>query len=183
MKVCVVGTARVGKSSLIRRYVYNSFDEKYLFTIGASVSKTLVEIEMPGSTERTKVTLMLWDIMGEKNFLDLIKEAYFKHAVGIIAVADLTRPETFGDTGTWIGAVREVAGDDIPVVLVGNKFDLVEFRLLDWSPLAEASAKFSAPFLPTSAREGRNVETAFSTIARLALVNELRAGKTATAPA
>lgn len=169
MKVCVIGTARVGKTSLIRRFVYDQFDESYLVTIGATVAKTVLEVALPGSTDRRSVVLMLWDIMGEKTFMELLKEAYFKHTSGIIAVADLSRPETFADVDLWIGGAREVAGGDVPVVLLGNKLDLVDFRDLDWSPLAQSCVKFSAPFLPTSARDGKNVQVAFDMLARLAL--------------
>ena len=178
MKVCVVGTARVGKSSLIRRFAYNQFDDRYLFTIGASVSKTVLDVTLPGSEEPWKVVLMLWDIMGEKDFMELLKEAYFKHAAGVVAVTDLTRPETFPDVGEWIRGVREVAGD-IPVVMLGNKLHLVDFRELDWSPLAEASAEFSAAFLPTSAKTSNNVQSAFSMIGRLALTRMLESRKPA----
>jgi len=181
MKVCVVGTARVGKSSLIRRFVYNQFDDKYLFTIGANISKTMLDVTLPGSEEPWKVILMLWDIMGEKDFMTVLKEAYFQHASGVIAVADLTRPETFPDVSEWIRGVRQVAGD-VPVVMLGNKLDLVDFRELDWSPLAEASAEFSAAFLPTSAKAGNNVQVAFSMIGRLALTRMLEERKAAPAP-
>jgi Ras-related protein Rab-6A len=180
MKVCVVGASKVGKSSLIRRFVYNEFDETYYFTIGANISKAVLDVSLPGSENPWQVVLMLWDIMGEKTYMDLLKEAYFKQASGVIAVADLSRPETFVDTNVWIRGVRAVAGD-IPVVLLGNKLDLVDFRELDWSPLAAASAQYAAPLLPTSAKEGNNVQVAFSTIARVALTRELK-NQTATTP-
>ncbi len=174
IKVCMVGVSEVGKSSLIRRFVYDEFDDRYVYTLGAKVSKKVLDLIPPGGSETWHVILTLWDIMGDRVLVDLVKDAYFMGASGVIAVADLTRPETFPEVDLWIGAVKEIAGRDTPVVLLGNKLDLVNFRDLDWSPLAGTAAAHSAPLLPTSARSGANVETAFSTIARLALVNQLK---------
>lgn len=178
-KVCVVGGARVGKTSLIRRFVYDQFDDRYLFTIGASVSKTVVELTLPGDARRWQVSLILWDIMGEKTFGELLKEMYFRNSAGLIAVADLSRPETFPEVNDWIRGAREATHPDLPVVLLGNKLDLVDLRTLDWSPLAETCARFSAPFLPASAKAGDNVQAAFSTIAHLAVTRESATGRTA----
>jgi len=164
----------VGKTSLTRRFVYDSFSEKYLYTVGANMSKKVLDLTSPGTHDRWSVILIVWDIMGERTFLDLVKEAYFRGASGVIAVADLTRPETFGEFDTWIRAVKEVAGADIPVAILANKVDLVDFQSLDWSPLAMSAAHHSAPLLPTSAKTGENVENAFLLIGQLALVTVLR---------
>ena len=174
IKVCVVGTPGVGKTSLTRRFVYDAFSEKYLYTVGASMSKKVLDLTLPGTDEPWSVVLIVWDIMGERSFLDLVKEAYFRGASGVIAVADLTRPETFGEFDTWIRAVKEVAGADIPVAILGNKVDLVDFQSLDWSPLAMSAARHAAPLLPTSAKTGENVENAFQLMAKLAVVTVLR---------
>jgi GTPase SAR1 family protein len=72
----------------------------------------------------------------------------------------------------WVGAVREVAGD-VPVVIAGNKLDVVDFRDLDWSPLASTATRFSAPLLPTSAKTGDNVQVGFSMIARLGIARDM----------
>ncbi len=174
MKVCVVGTGRVGKSSLIRRFVLHTFDERYIFTIGANVSKKVVTIPHPATGEPVTAVLMLWDIMGEKNFLDLLKDAYFRSASAVLAVADLTRPETFEDVSVWIGAVREITGKDIPVVMLGNKADLVPHDQLADGPLSATAAAIGAPHFATSAKTGDHVEEAFALIAKFALEREVR---------
>ena len=174
IKICLVGTPGVGKTSLTRRFVYDTFSEKYLYTVGANMSKKVLDLTPPGTDERWSVVLIVWDIMGERTFLDLVKEAYFRGASGVVAVADLTRPETFGEFDTWIHAVKEVAGADVPVVIFANKVDLVDFQTLDWSPLATSAAQHAAPLLPTSAKSGENVENPFLLIGQLALVTVLR---------
>ena len=172
MKVCVVGTARVGKSSLIRRFVSDTFNEGYAPTVGAEISKATLDVKLPGGPDPWQVVLMVWDIMGNRNITDLVRESYFRQASGVLAVADLTRPETFDEMDGWVGAVREIAGD-VPVAIAGNKLDTVDFRDLDWSPLASTATRFSAPLLPTSAKTGDNVQVAFSMIARLGLAREI----------
>ncbi|MBI4416738.1 MAG: GTP-binding protein [Euryarchaeota archaeon] len=169
LKICVVGQSRVGKTSLIRRFVHDQFDEKYLYTIGANVSKRTFDLVLPGSDDRWSLVLTLWDIMGEKGFLDLLREAYFQGTSGVVAVADLSRPETFEEVDMWIGAIKEVAGTDTPVILVANKLDLVDPRKVDCSPLTATAARHCAPLLPTSAKIGENVESAFTLVARLAM--------------
>src|SRR5437667_3537955 len=92
-KVCLVGEAAVGKTSLIRRFVQDEFDDRYITTLGAKVSKREKAFETP---DRTKIhmDMTVWDIMGEKGFRELLKDAYFYGANGIVAVADLTRRRT-----------------------------------------------------------------------------------------
>lgn len=174
MKVCVVGSAQVGKTSLIRRFVSGQFDEAYLATVGANISKATLEVKLPGGPDPWQVVLMVWDIAGDKTITQLLQESYFRQASAVLAVADLTRPDSFEEMDGWVGAVRAVAGE-IPVVLAGNKLDLVEFYDLDWSPLASTAARFGAPLLPTSAKTADNVQVAFSTIARLGLARDLQA--------
>jgi len=76
IKICLVGTPGVGKTSLTRRFVYDTFSEKYLYTVSANMSKKVLDLTPPGTDERWSVVLIVWDIMGERTFLDLVKEAY-----------------------------------------------------------------------------------------------------------
>src|SRR2546427_12261118 len=80
-KVCLVGEAAVGKTSLIRRFVQDEFDDRYITTLGAKVSKREMAFE---AQDRTKIhmDMTVWDIMGEKGFRDLLKEASFDEARG-----------------------------------------------------------------------------------------------------
>src|SRR5256884_8127756 len=89
-KVCLVGEAAVGKTSLIRRFVQDDFDDRYITTLGAKVSKREIVFDMP-NRKQIQMDITIWDIMGEKGFRDLLKEAFFHGAKGVLAVADLTR--------------------------------------------------------------------------------------------
>src|SRR5256884_8881398 len=106
-KVCLVGEAAVGKTSLIRRFVQDDFDDRYITTLGAKVSKREMVFDMPGR-KQLQMDITVWDIMGEKGFRDLLKEAFFHGAKGVLAVADLTRRPTLDDLDDWIDSVVQV---------------------------------------------------------------------------
>jgi len=93
-KVCLVGEAAVGKTSMIRRYVLDEFEDKYITTLGAKVSKKELAFDLPDKDVRVQMDMTIWDIMGEKGFRDLLKEAFFHGAKGILAVCDITRYST-----------------------------------------------------------------------------------------
>src|SRR2546429_9654034 len=91
VKVCLIGEAAVGKTSLIRRFVLDKFDDKYIQTLGTKVSKKTVESASGGGTGGVRIEMTVWDITGQKEFRELLKEAYFYDARGLIAVCDVTR--------------------------------------------------------------------------------------------
>src|SRR6058998_3662393 len=78
VKVCLVGEGAVGKTCLIRRFIQDQFDDRYISTLGAKVSKK--EIKVDGPNGGMDVDMTIWDIMGEKGFRELLKEAYFHGA-------------------------------------------------------------------------------------------------------
>ncbi|UCE80248.1 MAG: GTP-binding protein, partial [Methanobacteriota archaeon] len=90
-KVGLIGDSGVGKTSLIRRYVIDVFDDKYIATIGTKVSKRDIEYKLTDKT--VYLTLMLWDILGQKDYKK-IRAQSLKSSHGVMIVADLTRPET-----------------------------------------------------------------------------------------
>src|SRR3990170_3177750 len=116
MKICLVGEAAVGKTSLIRRFVLDDFDDKYIQTLGTKVSKKELSLANPVGGSELKVDMTIWDIMGQKGFRELLKEAYFYGAKGIIAVCDVTRRSTLDDLDDWIEGVYSVTGR-IPIHL------------------------------------------------------------------
>ena len=94
VKVCLIGEAQVGKTSLIRKFVLNEFDERYLTTVGTNLSKKSVQIAIPQAGAQVDVDMVIWDIMGQREYRDLLAERYIEGAQGHLAVADVTQPET-----------------------------------------------------------------------------------------
>ncbi len=121
-KVCLVGEQAVGKTSLVHRFVSGVFDESYIRTLGAVVSKKEVDLDIVGGRD-VHIDMTVMDIMGKQTFLQLFLDAYFQGAGAVLAVADLTRRSTLDALGFWIGSVESVAGN-IPIFIVVNKADL-----------------------------------------------------------
>ena len=159
VKVCFIGDAGVGKTSLIKRFVLDVFDDRYIATIGTKVTKKIVDVD-----GQVKVMMLVWDIMGQKGFRELLREAYFFGAHGAIAVCDLTNKETLEELRYWIKALTDVAGD-VPIVFAGNKVDLENDRVIKEQDLQELASKYKGKAYLTSAKTGQNVETVFKTLA------------------
>ncbi len=174
VKVCLVGEAAVGKTSLIRRFVLDNFDDKYIQTLGTKVSKkelSSLQVEPAGEM---KIDMTIWDIMGQKGFRELLKEAYFYGAKGILAVCDATRKKTLEDLDDWIEGVYSVTGK-IPIEFLANKVDLKEEVQVTEDDMVQAAKAYDSPFHFTSAKAGVNVETAFQSLAeRIAKERVLR---------
>src|SRR5881409_2903485 len=163
-KICLVGERGVGKSSLIRRYVLDQFDDKYIRTLGAKVEKKTMRVEVPERHAQVDIHMAIWDIIGHVGFRQLLGDSFFNGAQGILAVADLTRRETLPVLTGWIEAVESVAGK-VPVVLVANKADLTTQAQFGVADLTEMAETFSCTYVLTSAKNGQNVEDAFLRLA------------------
>lgn len=159
VKVCLVGEHAVGKTSLIRRYVLEEFDDRYIVTLGAKVSKKEMTIE-DGKRGPVLMDMTIWDIMGSKGFRELLREAYFHGAQGILAACDLTRYDTLEDLDSWVESVFRTVGE-VPVVFAVNKCDLIDQAAFGEEQVKQATEAFEAPFFYTSAKTGQNVEAAF----------------------
>jgi small GTP-binding protein len=161
-KVCLVGDVAVGKTSLIRRFVQEEFDDRYIATVGTKVTKKTVEMSWRGSP--ATLDMMVWDIMGEKGFRALLRDAYFEGSHGVIAVCDLTRKDTFYDLNNWVQMIRKQVGN-VPVVFLGNKMDLKERRVVSEEELARMGTIHNATTFLASAKTGAGVNEAFKALA------------------
>ncbi len=143
VKVCLVGEEAVGKTSLIKRFVYDEFDGRYLTTIGAKVSRKDIVVR-EGDESWVNVSLAIWDIMGQSGLRELLKEAYFTGTRGILAVCDVTRKDTLSELNEWIAAVHKVTGD-LPIHFLANKVDLVDEDGFKESDLRELATRYKGP--------------------------------------
>jgi len=156
IKLCLLGDGAVGKTSLVRRFVFDVFDDKYLMSFGTKVSKKELKVD------KVDFDLMIWDILGQKS-QEALHAAYYRGAAGALAVCDFTRPETMKNLRSWLGSFRSVVGD-MPVLLLGNKSDLE--KKFSWEELQDFGKSVGCESLETSAKTGLNVELAFSTLGR-----------------
>lgn len=155
-KIVLIGHFGVGKTSLIRRFVENTFSEDYKVTIGVHISKKTIEI----SDNKTSVSLVIWDLEGQDD-IRKTRASYLLGTHGFIYVFDLSRPETFKNLKSELSFLSENY-PNIPVKVVGNKVDLVNKVYL---------TQYTDTFKPlvgffVSAKTGSRVETLFSKLAR-----------------
>jgi len=171
-KVCLVGDAAVGKTSLVRRFVLDAFDDSYLRTLGTKVSKRTMDLDFPREGAAIRLEAMIWDIMGHSEFRNLVADAYFAGAKGVLAVADVTRRDTLGNLAGWIDGVRQVAGN-VPVLMVINKADLSDRGAFGPVEVRAVAAGFQCPHIVTSAKTGDMVPTAFRMLGTMIAAAEL----------
>ena len=146
------------------------FDDKYIATIGAKVSKRDVEYSMPDKT--VYLTIMLWDILGQKDYKKMRIQG-LTGAHGVVMVTDLTRPETIkAAVDFWLPEVSEIC-PTAPVLLVGNKTDLVRENNPATTHMSEISNKAEMPVIYCSAKTGTNVEATFRKIGEMMLSSDL----------
>jgi small GTP-binding protein len=171
-KICLIGEKAVGKTSLIRRYVLNMFDDRYITTIGTKVSKKELVISKPDQGLEVQIDMTIWDIMGEKGFRELLKEAYFYGANGILAVADITRERSLSDLDDWIDSTIKIAGT-IPIIIAVNKSDLEGAIQYGDKEVAQLAKAFNSPYVYTSAKTGDKVGEVFKKLGEMTLETQL----------
>ena len=156
LKLCLLGDGAVGKTSLVRRFVFDAFDDKYLMSFGTKVTKKSV------SYDDVEVDMMIWDILVQKTQKTL-HAAYYRGAVGAFAVCDYSRRDTMESLSSWVDGFVSVVGD-MPVVILVNKSDLDRSYQLD--EVKAFADSIGSTVLETSAKTGENVEESFSLVAK-----------------
>lgn len=164
-KVCLVGDNNVGKTSLIRRFVLDTFDDKYTSTIGTKVTKKEVTVKKDNGRE-INLSMLIWDIMGQKGFRELLRESYFYGAEAALCVCDVTNKESLEELKYWIKSMESITGH-IPMVFIGNKSDLTEQATVTRQDMEKIATSYGSPAVLTSAKTGDNVESAFMRLASM----------------
>ncbi|ORY43362.1 ras-domain-containing protein [Rhizoclosmatium globosum] len=158
-KLVFLGEQSVGKTSLITRFMYDTFDNTYQATIGIDfLSKTMY-------LEDRTVRLQLWDTAGQERFRSLIP-SYIRDSSVAVVVYDITNRASFQNTNKWIDDVRSERGGDVIIVLVGNKTDLSDKRQVSAEEGEKKAKEANVLFIETSAKAGYNVKALFRKIAQ-----------------
>ena len=158
-KLVFLGGQCVGKTSLITRFMYDSFDTTYQATIGIDfLSKTMY-------LEDRTVRLQLWDTAGQERFRALIP-SYIRDSSVAVVVYDITNAKSFHETNKWIDDVRTESENEVIIMLVGNKTELADKRQVSMEDGEKKAKELNIKFIETSAKADYNVKQLFLTIAQ-----------------
>lgn len=169
-KVSVIGDYAVGKTSIIKRYMTDSFDEGYRATLGAAIST------FKTSVRGSDISLQVWDLAGQTSF-QRVRVQYLFGTDFAIVVFDLTRKDTLDCIGEWVKDARKGA-PEVLLYLVGNKVDLLEDRIVNPKSAERVRTNLNIlGYMETSAKDGTNVKELFQTISQLLLNHSMKVTK------
>ncbi|MFX0021688.1 MAG: GTP-binding protein [Candidatus Hermodarchaeota archaeon] len=158
-KLILGGEGGVGKTSMVHRFVEDSFQTDYKSTIGTSIMKK--ECEFQGL--ESKVRFVIWDLAGQAQF-QRVRQSYVANAEAGILVYDVTRQETLDSLENWFKEINSVS-PTISMILVGNKIDLENERVVSTEKGEELAKKLNLSYIETSAKTGENINDAFNMLA------------------
>ncbi len=158
-KLILGGEGGVGKTSMVHRFVEDSFQTDYKSTIGTSIMKK--ECEFKGL--ESKVRFVIWDLAGQAQF-KRVRQTYVANAEAGILVYDVTRNETLESLENWFKEIKSVS-QTISMILVGNKIDLEKDRVVSTEQGEELARKLNLSYIETSAKTGENINDAFKMLA------------------
>ncbi|OAF67903.1 Ras-related protein Rab-19 [Intoshia linei] len=153
-KLLLIGDSGVGKSCILLRFSDKVYTDSYISTIGVDFKIRTFKLE-----DKT-VKLQIWDTAGQERFRT-ITNSYYRGAQGIIIVFDVCDQETFNSVSTWLKEVKSYAVDNVRCLLVGNKIDDVEKRVVNYDTAKAFADEHKIEYFETSAKSGENVEESF----------------------
>ena len=166
VKICLLGEANVGKTSLVYRFIENKFRGNYKSTLGVNLLKKDMIIEEHGD-----VSAQIWDLGGQESFRNL-RKLYLEGANGALVIYDCTKRSSFEKLDEWIQDFKDARGDE-PLLLIGNKNDLTDTIKIEDSEALVLAKSFNMEFISTSAKTGDNVEEAFLKVLKTILNKSL----------
>ena len=163
-KVLLIGDSSVGKTSVLLRYVDDTFNPEFQTTIG--VDFKISTFQLNGKI----IKLQLWDTAGQDRFKNIVA-SYYRGAHGIILVFDITSSMSFQSVSRWYDEAQNYLQKSVPKLLVGNKADLSSQRTVKVEDAKELASRLGVEYIETSAKNSQNVNLAFETLTRNILNN------------
>ncbi|XP_071498716.1 ras-related protein Rab-10-like isoform X2 [Diadema setosum] len=157
-KLLLIGDSGVGKTCLLFRFSDDTFSTTFISTIG--IDFKIKTVELNGK----KIKLQIWDTAGQERF-HTITTSYYRGAMGIMLVYDITQEKTFDNIAKWLRNIQEHANEDVEKMLLGNKCDMEDKRMINKDRGESIAKENGIKFLETSAKANINVEQAFMTLA------------------
>ncbi|CAO1614809.1 unnamed protein product [Sympodiomycopsis kandeliae] len=159
LKLLLIGDSGVGKSCLLLRFCDDAWTPSFITTIG--IDFKIRTIELDGK----RIKLQIWDTAGQERFRT-ITTAYYRGAMGILLVFDVTDERSFQNIRTWHSNIEQHASEGVSKLLVGNKSDWTEKRVVSTEEAQELAKELGIPYVETSAKNNDQVDDAFFSLAR-----------------
>ena len=167
-KLVLVGDSGVGKSCILHQFIYNRFRKNTTQTIVVDFSAKNVHID------NQEIKLQIWDTAGQEKFRSVAR-SYYRGAIGIIIVYDITKVESFQHIATWLADARNAARSECSVCVVGNKGDLEDQRVVRTEDGKLFCTENNLLFFECSALTGDNIDEIFNEISRH-IFNKIESG-------
>jgi small GTP-binding protein len=158
IKLLLIGDSGAGKTALLMRYAVDTFSPTYISTIGIDFKIKSIVID------NSKVKLQIWDTAGQERFRT-ITTSYYRGSHGVFIVYDVTDRESFSNIEKWLADINRLAPPEIAKILVGNKSDLADRRVVSTKDGQDLANKYNIKFFETSAKVGTNVNKTFEILA------------------
>ena len=162
IKIFTLGNSSVGKSCFILKFTENKFEYEHLMTAGINLK--MKTIELPN---KKRFKIKFYDTAGQERFKSISSNS-IKSADGVILMYDITNQKSYDDISIWMENIIEHKGQEFPMVLLGNKCDLDEQRIISIEEGNELAQKFNLKFFETSNKLGTNINDA-----GLELINQI----------
>ena len=173
IKLLLIGDSSVGKTNFVFRFVDNRFQTVHLTTIGFDFKSKIVTL--PNSKKTLK--LQIWDTAGQERYMSLNQNLFLK-VHGVILMYDISNRESFDHLTKWLDLIKD-AINDIPIVLVGNKIDKEEERLVSYNEGEQLAKELNISFFESSGKENKNVKEPFYSLCE-EIINKMKNERTST---
>ena len=151
IKLLVLGDTSVGKSNYIYRFTEDKFSDNHMSTTGLDLKNADIIID------DKKIRVQLWDTAGEEKYRSITKTLFLR-VQGIITIFDITKEETFINLKSWINSIKEECGNNMPILIIGNKCDLTEYRVVKKETAYKYAKKEKIEYIETSSKTGENIK-------------------------
>ncbi|NXA38408.1 RAB26 protein, partial [Eudromia elegans] len=160
LQVMLVGDSGVGKTCLLVRFKDGAFlAGSFISTVGIDFRNKVLTVD------GVKVKLQIWDTAGQERFRS-VTHAYYRDAHALLLLYDVTNKASFDNIQAWLTEIHEYAQQDVVLMLLGNKVDSTQDRVVKREDGEKLAKEYGVPFMETSAKSGLNVELAFTAIAK-----------------
>lgn len=153
-KVVLLGEGCVGKTSIVLRYCQNIFNTAHITTLQATFLSHKLNVN------GTRVELNIWDTAGQERY-HALGPIYYRNSNGAILVFDITDEDSFNRVKNWVKELQIMLGNDVPLVIVGNKMDMEKDRKVEDVEAAEYAKTVGAMYMKASAKQNKGIEEIF----------------------